>query len=159
MSKKRRRKPRAIGRPTEYRENYPEQAFKQCLNGSTDAELAVFFDVNEDTIHEWKKKHPEFSESLRRGKEAAAGEVANALYRAAVGYERTVEKVVGEEVQALKEWIPGDVQAQKYFLNNRARKHWRNDPEAMQTINNKTLQIPMDIIEAANASRKARLGE
>lgn len=42
------------GRPTLYREEYAEQARKLCLLGTTDAELADFFNVAVDTINEWK---------------------------------------------------------------------------------------------------------
>ncbi len=149
--RKRKRKQRGPGKPTDYRAEFPEQAFKQCLAGATDAELAVFFGKAESTINEWKLKHPEFAESLRRG------EVANALYLAAVGYERTVDKVVDGAVVPCKEWVPGDVGAQKYFLNNRRRAAWRNDPEVSVAVNNETLQLPAGIIEAANLARKERM--
>lgn len=152
------RKKRGPGQPTAYKPGYAEQAYKQCLAGAIDEDLAQFFGVAESTLNVWKKKHPEFMESLRRGKEVARGEVANALYQAAVGYERMVDKVVDGAVVSCKEWVPGDVGAQKYFLNNRAHKHWRNDPEVSTTINNNTLQLPADIIEAANKARKDRMG-
>lgn len=148
----RKRKKLSVGRPTDYRPEYPEQAFKQCLAGATDEQLAQFFGVNEDTINQWKRKHPAFSERLRAGKEVACGEVANALYRAALGYERTVEKVVDGEVVACKEDVPGDVGAMKYFLNNRSGRsgrHWKNDPEVSVEVNNETLRLPAEIIAEA----------
>ena len=49
------------GRPTSYKPEYDELAYKFCLLGATDAKLAVLLSVNEDTIHEWKKVHPSFS--------------------------------------------------------------------------------------------------
>ena len=57
------------GRPTDYRAEYAEQAEKLCLLGATDIQLADFFDVAESTIHLWKHTHPEFSESIKDGKE------------------------------------------------------------------------------------------
>ena len=53
MAKKKLKK---VGRPTLYWKKYPEQAYKQCLAGATDADLANFFEVDEDTINVWKKK-------------------------------------------------------------------------------------------------------
>ena len=150
------RKPKRRGRPSQYRAEFVEQAYKQCLAGATDADLARFFDVSEQTLNTWKRKQPEFLESLRRGKEVAHGEVANAIYRAAVGYERTVEKVVDGAVVACKEWVPGDVGAMKYFMNNRRHRDWRNDPEVSVEVNNSTLNLPADIINKANEARKAR---
>lgn len=43
----------AGGRPSKYREEYADQARKLCLLGATDADLASFFEVNEDTVNEW----------------------------------------------------------------------------------------------------------
>jgi len=57
-----------VGRPTDYKVEYNEQVYKLCLLGATDVELANFFNVNEDTIYEWKKKYTEFSESIKKGK-------------------------------------------------------------------------------------------
>ena len=69
-----------IGRPTEYKPEYDEQAYNYCLLGATDKQLATFFDVSEQTINAWKHKHPSFLESLRRGKEIADARVAQALF-------------------------------------------------------------------------------
>ncbi|SDY78195.1 hypothetical protein [Nitrosomonas sp. Nm33] len=38
------------GRPTSYRPEYAEQAYKLCLLGATDKQLAEFFNVVESTI-------------------------------------------------------------------------------------------------------------
>lgn len=127
------------------------------MAGATDEDLAKFFGIRESTLNNWKKKHPEFMESLRRGKEVAHGEVANALYQASIGYERTVEKLNKDgEVVECKEWVPGDVGAMKYFLNNRRHRQWRNDPEVSLEVNHNTLNLPADIIKKANEIRKAR---
>jgi hypothetical protein len=84
------------GRPTKYKNEYAEQAFKLCLLGATDKELADFFDVNEDTINVWKKSQKGFSESLKKGKLDADAKVASKLYARAIGYayeEVTFEKI------------------------------------------------------------------
>ena len=48
------------GRPTLFKEEYLEQAYKLCLLGATDADLADFFGVDEDTINLWKRTHKDF---------------------------------------------------------------------------------------------------
>src|ERR1043166_9958695 len=68
------------GRPTKYKEEYAEQAYKLSLLGHTDEEMATFFSVHVDTIYEWKNKHEEFSEAITRGKQVADIEVAEALF-------------------------------------------------------------------------------
>lgn len=84
------------GRPTKYKPEYADQAYRLCLLGHTDSELSEFFEVNEDTIHEWKKRHEDFSESVKRGKLVADANVAEGLYKRAIGFEYdevTFEKV------------------------------------------------------------------
>jgi hypothetical protein len=142
------------GRPSDYRAQYSEEAREQTLAGATDADLAKYFGVADSTLALWKKKHAGFSEAIRAGKEGAQGKVAGALFKAAVGYDRTVEKVVDGVVVACKEFVPGDVQAMKYFLNNRRHRDWRNDPEVSLEVNNQTLRLPADIIAAARQIAK-----
>ena len=57
-----------VGRPTKYKEEYNEQAYKLCLLGHTDAEMAEFFEVDVSTIHRWKIDYPEFCDSIKRVK-------------------------------------------------------------------------------------------
>jgi hypothetical protein len=120
------------GGPEKYKEEYADQAFKYCLLGADDAKLAMMFEVSEKTISTWKKKYEKFATALKDGKDRADAEVANSLYRRAVGFENNeVElKVVsmgaqmGSEVQQIpvvKYYAP-DPKAAQYWLNNRRRK-------------------------------------
>src|ERR671925_133672 len=78
-------------RPTKYKSEFAEQAYKLCLLGATDAELADFFNVSETTIDTWKKAHKEFLGALTRGKDWADAEVAHSFHKRAVGYQYTEE--------------------------------------------------------------------
>lgn len=92
------------GRPTDYKAEYCEQAFRLCLLGATDKEMAAFWGVSEDTVNEWKKVHPEFSVSVKAGKIDADAKVAASLYKRATGYdyrETTFEKI-GEGPDAIE---------------------------------------------------------
>lgn len=120
-------------RPTKYKPEYAEQARKLCLLGSTDKELADFFEVSEDSIHEWKKVHAEFSESIKRGKEQADADVADRLYQRAMGFEHPevdLRVVAGEIVQTpiTKIYAP-DPTAAIFWLKNRQRAKWRDKIE------------------------------
>ena len=42
------------GRPTKYKDEYCEQAYKLCLLGATDKEMADFFQVSLSTLNLWK---------------------------------------------------------------------------------------------------------
>lgn len=81
------------GRPTLYKEEYSEQVEKLCRLGATDKEIADFFEVCEDTVNEWKKVHPKFSASIKRGKLLADANVADRLYQRAIGFEHDSEEI------------------------------------------------------------------
>jgi len=66
MTEKNEVKKKSRGRKSEYREEYAEQALKLCLLGATDKEIAEFFSVSEQTLNSWKKKFPQFLESLKK---------------------------------------------------------------------------------------------
>lgn len=126
-----------MARPTKYQEAYAEQARKLCLLGYTDAELADFFEVSEATINNWKLEHPEFLESIKKGKAVADGDVASNLYHRAMGYtakEKREEKTAEgfKEVDAEKH-IPGDVTAMIFWLKNRQKDKWREKQEVNHT--------------------------
>ena len=141
---------RQKGRPTRYKKEYNEQARKLCLLGYTDAELADFFDVQESTINNWKKKHPDFLESIRAGKAFADMDVVESLHKST--QDRTVierkafkvkEKWVHEETGKIIEResivyadeeriIPSDTKSIQFWLKNRQPQHWREKQEEKQ---------------------------
>lgn len=121
------------GRPTKYREEYNEQARKLCLLGATDSDLAEFFEVNVDSIHEWKKVHTAFSDSIKSGKSQADSDVADRLYQRAMGYEHKdvdIRVVEGQIVQTeIMKHYPPDSTAAIFWLKNRNSKRWRDKHE------------------------------
>ncbi|MBZ6398664.1 terminase [Pantoea piersonii] len=119
-----------MARPTKYQKAYAEQARKLCMLGYTDDQLADFFEVAESTIHKWKIDHPEFSESIKKGKDISDGEVADSLYQRAMGYVapdvdiRVInDKIVKTEIQ---KHYPPDTAAAIFWLKNRQKKTWRD---------------------------------
>ncbi len=122
-----------VGRPTKYKEEYCKQAEKICLLGATDEFLADYFEVNVSTLNEWKVKHPEFREAIKKGKDDADLKVAESLYHRACGYSHKEEKVFnnqGEIVthETTKHYAP-DPTALIFWLKNRQPKQWRDKQE------------------------------
>lgn len=77
-------------------------------DGLTDEQIAHNMGITAKTLYEWKKRYSEICETLKKGKEIVDYEVENAL---------------------LKNALSGNVTAQIYWLNNRRRKAWSNNPE------------------------------
>lgn len=118
------------GRPSNYRAEYAKQAYKLCLLGATDADIADFFGVTETTINNWKSAHPEFFESLKAGKAPADATVAASLYRRATGYRHRAVKIFNANgvplVVPYTEIYAPDTTAAIFWLKNRRPDLWRD---------------------------------
>lgn len=123
-----------MGRPSKYRVEFPEQAAKLCKLGATDRELADFFGVSEATLNTWKAEHPEFLESLKRGKAESDARVEQSLYRRAIGYSHDAIKIFNDKDTGITqvpyvEHYPPDTTACIFWLKNRNPAEWREKVE------------------------------
>ena len=139
MSEKNEVKKKSRGRKSEYREEYAEQALKLCLLGATDKEIAEFFSVSEQTLNSWKKKFPQFLESLKKGKAVADANVASRLYSRAIGYDARATKFATNEgkITDKVEYIehsPPDTTAAIFWLKNRQPAKWRDKKEVENLV-------------------------
>lgn len=114
----------AGGRPTKYKKEFEEQAYKLCLLGATDEEMGDFFGVDERTINRWKKSKKGFCQSLKRGKRVADANVAESLYKRACGYEHPDTHISNYQgditVTDIVKHYPPDTAACFIWLKNRA---------------------------------------
>ena len=122
--KRPKKKPRPNGRPTKYCGTLNTQAYKLCLLGATDAEMAHFFGVAERTINNWKKSKHGFLQSLKKGKVVADANVAESLYKRACGYEHKDSHFASYEGEIISQEYtkryPPDTAAAFIWLKNRA---------------------------------------
>lgn len=118
----------AGGRPTTYNPEYHNKmVFKLCLLGATDKEIADAFDIAESTLNLWKLEHPDFSESIKKGKVDADANVANSLYKRAKGFVRVTKVVKKDDNDNLieldnEQYFPPDPTSMIYWLKNRRSK-------------------------------------
>lgn len=105
-------------------------------DGLTDEQIAGNMGVSRSTLNEWKKKHPDIQDSLKRGKEIVDRQVENALLKRALGYEyeEIKEKYefgeLSERTVTKKQVVP-DTTAQIFWLKNRKSKDWRDKQERL----------------------------
>lgn len=115
-------------------------------NGLTDEQIASNIGINRDTLYEWKKKYPDISDTLKKGKEIIDIQVENALLKRALGYEFTEvtrERVYNDKTnkfefkitkKVAKEVQP-DTTAQIFWLKNRKPAEWRDRKDIDANIN------------------------
>jgi len=117
-------------------------------DGLTDEQIARNMGISPSTLYEWKKKYPEISEVLKKGKEVVDRQVENALLKRALGYDYEEVKTLIEDVDGKKKkkvektvkHIAPDVTAQIFWLKNRKPEIWRDRrenemPSAQTSIN------------------------
>ena len=100
-------------------------------NGATDKDVAISLGISIDTLYEYKKRFPEFSESLKHSKDYCDAQVENALYKSAMA---------------------GNVTAQIFWLKNRRPKKWREQPDADAGDSKKKLDELCEAIERAESN-------
>lgn len=142
----------AGGRPSKYKPEFAEQAYKLCLLGATDADIADFLCVNEDTVNKWKKDYPEFSESLKSGKDQADAVIAQSLFHRAKGYSHPEDKIFNDDGQAMVvptiKHYPPDTVACIFWLKNRQKGKWRDKVETELTgKDGGAIEINVNIVE------------
>lgn len=133
------------GAPTKYKKEFADHAFKLCLLGYTDKDLAFFFEVDEQTITNWKIIHKSFSGQIKAGKDIADATVAQSFYRRANGYDyhevtfEIVDPAISADPESIKvdlykkkivtKHLPPDAGAALNWLKNRQKEKWRDKPD------------------------------
>lgn len=121
-------------------------------DGLTDEQIAEKCGITRSTLSEWKKKYPDISDTLKKGKEIVDREVENALLKKTKGYNVEIKKTfkvrkidydpnTGKKVREYEELqtgydevhVPADTTAQIYWLNNRKPEMWRTRTEKISS--------------------------
>ncbi|MGI8381675.1 transposase [Priestia megaterium] len=123
-------------------------------DGLTDEQIAHNVGVSRSTLNDWKKKYPDISDALKKGKEVVDLQVENALLKRALGYAyeevteesqwnekaKRYELVVTKRVR--KRQAP-DTTAQIFWLKNRRPDKWR-DKQDVEHMGDMDLNIVID---------------
>jgi len=111
--------------------------------GLTDKEVSEKINIAESTLHDYKLKHPEFSESIKESKEFYNKQVVDSVLKSTIGFEFLEEhkeykggvdkkgKPIGklEKVKTIKKYYAPNTTAQIFWLCNRDRENWRQRQE------------------------------
>lgn len=108
-------------------------------DGLSDEQVASNMGISRSTLNAWKKKFPDISDTLKKGKDVADREVENALFKRAVGYEFdevTEELMDSGELRVTKKvrkQVAPDTGAAAFWLKNRKPEVWRDKQEVEHT--------------------------
>jgi len=113
-------------------------------DGLTDEQIAHNVGVSRSTLNDWKKKYPDISDALKKGKEVVDLQVENALLKRALGYEYeeiTKESQWNEKTneyelvitKSVKKRQAPDTTAQIFWLKNRRPDKWRDKQDVEHT--------------------------
>lgn len=148
--KKLKRKPKpkkVMGRPTVYDEVKKRSAAKLSELGATNDEIAVTLGVDVSTIYRWLNQHKDFYEAIKSSKEVADKAVEATLYRSAMGYTHTEEKIMVVKgkvtrVPVVKHYAPNSTSL-IFWLKNRRPDLWRD-------VNKLQLDGPLTVAPASS---------
>lgn len=123
--------------------------------GLTNEQIAENMGVNRDTLYDWQKKFPEFSDALKSTKEITVYEVEDALYKAAKGYwveesTTTITATGKKHTEIRKKWIAPNTTAQIFFLKNKDPENWRERNDISITESNGVLESLMKLHNGDN---------
>jgi len=101
--------------------------------GLTDVQIAEALGVSKATLNNYKKKYPQFLDSLKKGKEVSDAKVVESLYKRATGYSHPDVHISNYQgvitiTQIIKHYPP-DPLSIAYWLNNRQPDQWKNRRE------------------------------
>lgn len=129
------------GRKSPYNpELHPKKAGELALMGKTNPEIGAALGVTVETLNQWRKQYPEFSEAIKGNKDQADAPVVKSLYQRALGYEYTEKRVTenpdgSQVIQTTVKQVAPDVTAQIFWLKNRQPKDWRDKHDVEHTGN------------------------
>jgi len=95
--------------------------------GNTVDQMAQVLEVNIDTLYEWDKVHPEFSEVFKTARTFSDTKIVASLFNRASGMKKTVQRLnrQGQPVECIEE-IPPDPASMIFWLKNRQRDLWKD---------------------------------
>jgi hypothetical protein len=116
---------------------------------ATDKEIAEKIGIGYSTFKRYKAQNSELKQIIAQGKDKKNQSVEQALYKCCIGYsyyEEVPTKVKSEvladdgqtiltqedvKISKVKKYKGPDLAAQKYWLNNKEKAKWKEDPHAV----------------------------
>lgn len=133
----------------EFLESSVDRIKTMVSDGLTDKEISEKLGISYSTWKNKKAKNKVIRDAIEEVKDTRNQEVEEALFKNCKGYHyyeevptKVKEEVVNEKgtvltvervvVSKVKKWKAADLAAQKYWLNNRKKATWKEDPNKVE---------------------------
>lgn len=113
---------KAVGRPSKYKPEYCQMLIDYMAQGFSFKSFGSIPEVSEDTLHEWCKVYPDFSESKKIGK------VKQANMLESIGIQAMQGKILNFNATA---WV--------FYMKNTQK--WRTNDIQNEVANNQAISI------------------
>lgn len=98
-----------------------------AMKGAADDEIAETFGISPTQFERWRKAYPSMQKALDEGRSRIDADVTVRLYEATQGYKYEEEQATPKGgVVTIERYSRPDVDAMKYWLNNRRPDLWSN---------------------------------
>lgn len=141
------------GRPSKLTDEVFEKLPELIKFGLSQGKIAEILQVDQSTVSKWSKNNPKFFIAYNIEQAKADNRVKQALYDRAVGQKvrekRVTESDRGASVVEIERELPGDVDAQKFWLTNRMPQQFKyTQPD--EIAGNSPVQIVVNIPRPGN---------
>lgn len=119
-------------------------------DGLTDKEISEKIGMSYSTFRRYKTQNTDLKSAIAQGKDRRNQKVVEALFKCCTGYKyyeevatKVKEEVLAEDgktilvkedviVKSVKKYRGPDLNAQRYWLNNRDKAQWKDDPHKVE---------------------------
>lgn len=122
--------PNPVGRPSKFKPEYCQTIIEEMSQGFSFEACAPLFGVHKDTLYEWCKEHPDFSDARKKALDA------NRRFWEKLGVENIINK--SETIKDGKDMITTSksINAAIWIFNmkNRFKDEWRDKQEVDHSV-------------------------
>lgn len=159
------------GRPTDYKPEYCEMLIKHMAEGDSFASFSAIVGTCMDTVHEWAKVHPEFSDAKKKGmglnllfnerlmKSGIAGQLTRVGKKTKITTAKTDTKA--EEVKEETEFVTATYAqtAHIFLMKNRFPKEYRDKIQIETTAKDDSAKVEGVIKQLMNDPATAEVAQ
>lgn len=125
-----------VGRPSKYKPEYCEKIVELMGSGLSKTASSAELDIHKDSLYEWEKVHPEFSDAIKQGQRK------HILFWEKIG----MQGVSGE--------LPG-FNASAWIFTMKNKLHWVDKSEqAVKHSGGTDNKITIELVDAGSGKQK-----